>query len=155
HKPPWTGGNPGNRRALAISTAGLIEARGSYTLYCLGLVVAEDLPWLPDQLTSLPASAPDAFAAAVPALVPPPDVQTADLILGLTPDHLAYTATRGLREPVKLDSEIARLWQDQGSHKAKAEDLRAANRARNYTHLTAALRAVRDAPGSWWHVAWR
>ena len=155
NEPPWAEGNPWDRRALAVGAAGMIGARRAYALAGLGLIVAGDLAWLLDQLADLRAATRDALAACIPALVHDPDAQTADLILGLAPGHRAYTATQGLREPVEVDSEIARLWRDQRSHRARAEDLRAANRARNYVQLAAALSAARDDPGAWWHVACR
>jgi hypothetical protein len=155
HKPPWAGGEPGERRALAVSAAALIGARHSYALISLGLIVASDLSWLLDQLADLPASARDALAACVPALAHHPDAQTADLILGLAPGHPAYAATQGLRELVPVDSEIAQLCRDQHSLRARTEDLQTTNRARNYEHLAAALSDARDDPGAWWHVACR
>lgn len=151
-EPSWAGGMPEDRRALAVSVAEHVGSGRSFALFDMRLVVPDDLSWLVGQLASLPTTARDTLASCIPGLVHHPTVQAADLILGMSLDHPAYEATQGLRQPVRIDSETAKMWRDLHDRSAKAENLRAANRAEHYEQLAAALTRTREDPDSWWRV---
>jgi hypothetical protein len=153
-EPPWAGGTPADRRALAVSVAEHIDARTWYPLFDSRLVVPDDLSLLVGVLERLPAAARETLASCIPSLVHHPTAQEADLILGMPPDHPAYASTQWLRSPISIDSETARLWRDLHDRSMEAEHLRAANRADHYAQLAAALNRAQEDLESWWRIAY-
>ncbi len=153
-KLPWADAQPEKRRSLAVDVAGNIGAGQCYELLDLGLVISDDLGWLLRELPQLPSVAQDALAACIPYLARNPTAGDADLILGMPESHPAYEHTEGLRQPVRVDSDLAVRWRHQRERAAADQSLLAASRAERSTQLAAVLGEARNDPDCWWRVAY-
>ena len=150
---PWTGSAPGPRRDLAISVAANLPAGQSYELHDLGLIVPGDLSWLLRELPAMPPPAQEPLARCVPQLAVEPTAGDADLILGMKENHPAYPFTQWLRQPMRTDSEPARLWRRHRDSIAEAEGVQTAGRQERQLQLAKALSDARTDPACWWRVA--
>lgn len=150
---PWLGQASAERRELAVVVAAHLAPGDAYSLLKLGLLGPPDLGWMLRDLPRMTPPARDTIARCVSPLTRHPDADEADLILGMDDDHPAYPYTRGLREPLSIDSELARQSRRERQRDADDTRRRATRRCERRAGLMAALDDAASDPGRWWLVA--
>lgn len=150
---PWLGQAPAERRELAGAAVAHLAPGDAYSLLKLGLLDPSDLGWMLRELPRLAPPARDTIACCVSPLARHPDAEEADLILGMDDDHPAYPYTRWLREPLSIDSEVARQSRRERQRVADDAGRRAVRRRERRAGLMAALDDAARDPGRWWLVA--
>lgn len=151
-KPPWVDGDATLRQMLAVAVAQSVSTDAWYTLLPLGLLAADDVVWLIDQLPSLSPHVSTVLGRCLPQLLHEPTAEIVNRILNLDPSHPAYGPTDVLRQPVDLNTSPAVQWRQQSTAELEFRQQRSKDREQLRTGLAAALdRAVSD-PSTWWKV---
>lgn len=153
-KPPWVDGDAPLRQALAVAVAQSVSTDAWYTLLPLGLLAADDVGWLIDQLPSLPPHASTVLARCLPQLLHETTADIANRILSLNPSHPAYGPTDGLRQPVDLNTPLATQWRQQFTTELEFRQQQSRDREQLRTRLAAVLDRTVSEPSTWWKITW-
>lgn len=151
-EPPWLDGDVHLRQELAVAVAESVSTDAWFTLLPLGLLAADDVVWLIDQLPSLSPHASTVLARCLPHLLHEPTADIANRILKLDPSHPAYGPTDGLRRPVDLNTPPATQWRQQSTAELEFRQQQSKDREQLRAGLAAALDRTASDPSTWWKI---
>ncbi|NGY65058.1 hypothetical protein G7043_39710 [Lentzea sp. NEAU-D13] len=150
---PWAEGPVERRRALALELARM-TVRDWYAVVTTGLICSDDVAWLVDQLPALLDLEAETLSTCLSAILHDPSAESADLILGLSPEHPAYEATNHLRGASELNSPAVAKRREMAAqdHAYKREQTDRRTQARHA--IAELLDGLEADPALWWKLTY-